>query len=60
MLTTCTKLVINKLRPAMDNLHNRLKVKLGKNKIFTTARKRILKLVELQSLVAKCFKIWNL
>ena len=46
MLTTCTKLVINKLRPAMDNLHNRLKVELGKNKIFTTARKRILKLVK--------------
>ena len=35
----------------MGNLHNRLKVKLGrKNEIFTTARKRILNLVELQSL----------
>ena len=43
----------------MDNLHNRLKVELGrKNEIFhTTVKKRILKLVELQSLVAKCCKI---
>ena len=34
----------------MDNLHNRLKVELGrKNKTFTTVRKSILKLVGLQS-----------
>ena len=42
----------------MDNLHNRLKVELDrKNEIFhTTVKKSILKLVELQSLVAKCYK----
>ena len=42
----------------MDNLRNKLKVEPGKkNEIFATARKRVLKLVELQSLVAKCCKI---
>ena len=37
----------------MDNLLNGLKFEL-KTRYFTTARKRILKLVGLQSFVAKC------
>ena len=43
----------------MVNLHYRLKVELGtrKNEIFAAARQSILKLVALQSLVAKCRNI---
>ena len=44
----------------MDNLHNRLTstyLLARRTKSFATARKRILRLVELQSLVAKCCKI---
>ena len=41
----------------MDSLHNRLTFDLGKNtKAFTTARKRILRLVELQSSVENVVK----
>ena len=39
----------------MDNLHNKLYLNLGKS--FTAARKSFLKLVKLQSLVAKSGKI---
>ena len=46
---------------SMDNLHNGLKVELGgKNDTFSTVRKSVLKLVELQSLVEKCCKIRNI
>ena len=41
----------------MDSLHNRLTFDLGKNtKAFTAARKRILRLVELQSSVENVVK----
>ena len=39
------------------NLHNGLTFDLGKNDFFATARKRIIKLVQLQSLAAKYCKI---
>ena len=52
--------VVSKTGKEMENLYNRLKVELGrKNEIvyYRTVRKSILRLVELQSLVAKCRKI---
>ena len=42
----------------MDNLHDKLNLDLGQS--FTTARKSTLKLVNFQSLVANCCKLWKI